>query len=65
MPVRKLIGDSNAVSSWWRQNRRWAVPTGFLAVVLPILSIAGCAGAVLTLVFAAVKIGTSFKKRTD
>ncbi len=52
-----------AVVSWWGDNRRWAQPVGCLALFLPALSLASCAGAVLTFLFGAVKVGTSLRKR--
>ena len=52
-----------AVTAWWGENRRWALPVGLLAVFLPALSLASCAGAVATFLFGAVKLGTSLKKR--
>jgi hypothetical protein len=52
-----------SVVSWWGENRRWAQPLGCLAVLLPALSLASCAGAVLTFLFGAIKLGTSLRKR--
>lgn len=54
----------SALPVWWRQNRSWARPVGCLALVLPALSLASCAGAVLTFVVGAVKVGASLRKRT-
>jgi len=48
---------------WWGQNRTWAQPVGCLALFLPLLSCAGCAGTVLTVLFGAAKLGTSLRKR--
>lgn len=59
-PARTQPG--NTLTSWWRQNRRWARPVGCLALVLPALSLASCAGAVLTFVFGAVQVGVSLRK---
>jgi hypothetical protein len=53
---------SRPAGSWWRQNRGWALPAGCLALVLPALSIASCLGAVLTFLFAAIKLGISFRR---
>jgi hypothetical protein len=47
---------------WWRRNRGWALPAGSLALVLSLLSVASCAGAVLTFLFAAIRLGISFQK---
>ena len=52
-----------SVVSWWDENRGWARPVGCLALVLPALALASCAGAAVTLVFGAVKVGTSLRKR--
>jgi hypothetical protein len=52
-----------SLTVWWDQNRKWAQPLGCLALLLPALSIASCAGAVATFVFGAVKVGTSLRKR--
>lgn len=52
-----------AIANWWDGNRRWAGPVGCLALFLPALSLASCAGAVLTFLFGAVKLGTSLRKR--
>ena len=49
-------------ATWWKQNRDWARPVGFLAVVLSALSIAGCVGTVLTLAFGAAKLVGSLRK---
>jgi len=54
---------STSLTTWWSQNRRWATPVGILALVLPALSIASCAGAVLTFAFGALKLGTSLRRR--
>jgi len=53
---------SRRSASWWRRNRGWALPSGSLALVLSLVSIASCAGAVLAFLFAAIKLGMSFKK---
>ena len=52
-----------AVASWWGENRRWALPVSCLAIFLPALSLASCAGALVTFVFGAVKLGNSLRKR--
>lgn len=52
-----------ALTTWWSENRRWARPAGCLALFLPALSLASCAGAVLAFVFGAVKLGTSLRRR--
>ena len=52
-----------SVVSWWDENRRWARPVGCLALFLPALALASCAGAVVTFLFGAVKLGTSLRKR--
>lgn len=52
-----------SVVSWWDENRRWAQPVGCLALFLPALALASCAGAVATFLFGAVKLGTSLRKR--
>lgn len=52
----------DALATWWSENRRWARPVGCLGLLLPALAFAGCAGAVLTFLFGAVKVGTSLKK---
>jgi hypothetical protein len=52
-----------SVVSWWVENRRWARPVGCLALFLPALALASCAGAVVTFLFGAVKLGTSLRKR--
>lgn len=49
--------------TWWGQNRRWALPAGCLALFLPALSLASCAGAVLAFVFGAVQLGNSLRRR--
>ena len=51
-------------SLWWRRNRSWARPVGCLALLLPVLSFTSCLGTVLTLVFGAVKLGTSINALT-
>lgn len=53
----------SSLAVWWDQNRTWAQPVGCLALLLPLLSCAGCAGTVLTLLFGAAKVGTSLRKR--
>jgi hypothetical protein len=57
------LSPRRALTSWWGENRRWAGPVGCLALFLPALSLASCAGAILTFVFGAVKVGTSLRKR--
>ena len=52
-----------SLAIWWGKNRRWALPAGCLALFLPALSLASCAGAVLTFLFGAVKLGTSLRRR--
>lgn len=52
-----------SIEVWWGENRRWAGPVGCLALFLPALSLASCAGAVVTFLFGAVKLGTSLWKR--
>jgi len=51
-----------SLAAWWSQNRSWARPVGCLALLLPALSIASCAGAVLTFVFGAVELGRSLRR---
>ena len=53
----------DSLKSWWRQNQGWARPVGCLALLLPALSLASCAGTVLTFLFGAVKLGSSLRKR--
>jgi len=53
---------SGRPDSWWRQNWSWALPAGCLALVLPVLSIASCLGAVLAFLFAVIRLGISFRK---
>jgi hypothetical protein len=48
---------------WWRRNRSWALPTGFLAVLLPLIAIGSCAGTVATFAFGTVRLGASLRKR--
>jgi len=57
------LSPRRAVATWWGENRRWALPVSCLAVFLPALSLASCAGAVLTFLFGAVKLGNSLRKR--
>ncbi|HBL28972.1 MAG TPA: hypothetical protein DD490_19225 [Acidobacteria bacterium] len=52
-----------SLTVWWSQNRSWAAPAGCLALLLPALSIAGCAGTLLTFLFGAIKLGTSLRNR--
>jgi hypothetical protein len=52
-----------ALTTWWSENRRWARPVGCLGLFLPALALGSCAGAVLTFVFGAVKVGTSLRRR--
>jgi membrane protein YqaA with SNARE-associated domain len=47
---------------WWRRNRDWARPVGFVALLLSALSIAGCFGTVVTLVYGAVRLAGSLRK---
>ena len=47
---------------WWRRNRSWALPTGVLAVLLPLVAVGSCAGTVLTLAFGTVRLGASLRK---
>jgi hypothetical protein len=47
---------------WWRQNRSWALPASCLAVLLPLIAIGSCAGAVLTFAFGTVRLGASLRK---
>jgi hypothetical protein len=54
---------SFSLTLWWDQNRTWVRPVGCLALLLPFLSCAGCAGTVLTLLFGAAKLGTFLRKR--
>ena len=53
------------LTAWWDQNRSWAQPVGCLALLLPLLSCAGCAATVLTLFFGAARLGTSLRKREN
>ena len=48
--------------AWWRQNRSWALPTGVLAVLLPLIAVGSCAGTVLTLAFGTIRLGASLRK---
>ena len=57
------LSPRRALASWWGENRRWALPVGCLALFLPALSLASCAGAVLTFLFGVVRLGTSLRKR--
>jgi hypothetical protein len=57
------LSPRRALASWWGENRRWAQPLGCLALLLPALSLASCAGAVATFLFGAIKVGTSLRKR--
>lgn len=52
-----------AVVSWWGENRDWARPVGCLALFLPAMALASCAGAVAAVLFGALKLGTSLRKR--
>lgn len=54
---------NESLTTWWRENRSWARPLGCLALFLPALSLASCAGAAATFVFGAVKVGTSVRKK--
>jgi hypothetical protein len=47
---------------WWRRNRSWALPTGVLAVLLPLVAVGSCAGTILTLGFGTVRLGASLRK---
>ncbi len=55
---------SSAIISWrwWRRNRIWALPTGVLAVLLPLVAVGSCAGTILTLAFGTVRLGASLRK---
>jgi hypothetical protein len=57
-----MAAEPSPPAIWWRQNRDWARPVGFLALLLSALSIAGCVGTVLTLAFGAAKLIGSFRK---
>jgi hypothetical protein len=48
--------------TWWRHNRSWALPTGVLAILLPVIAVGSCAGTVLTLAFGTVRLGASLRK---
>ena len=63
MSELRRLSRPDSLKSWWRQNRSWARPVGCLALLLPALSLASCAGAVLTFLFGAVKLGTSLRRR--
>jgi dipeptidyl aminopeptidase/acylaminoacyl peptidase len=51
-----------ALSSWWRENRSWALPTSCLAVLLPMIALGSCVGTFLTFAFGTVRLGASLRK---
>ena len=54
--------SERSTALWWRQNRDWARPVGFVALLLSALSIAGCVGTALTLAFGAAKLIGSLRR---
>lgn len=58
----RLSRPSRQLPTWWRQNRSWALPTGVLAILLPLIAVGSCAGTVLTIAFGTIRLGASLRK---